>query len=124
MTRRETFTNLSEVWAKEVELYSTNEECLKVLVGNKVDRVSPIKLLIIGRQCSVILLLGKRCLIEYISCSYEKEMCRFQDSERAVTQEEGMALAQQLKCSFLECSARTRANVHQCFKDLVLKVIT
>ncbi|MBA0600359.1 hypothetical protein Gorai_006547 [Gossypium raimondii] len=83
VTRRETFTNLSEVWAKEVELYSTNQECIKVLVGNKVDR----------------------------------------DSERAVTQEEGMALAQQLKCSFLECSARTRANVHQCFKDLVLKIL-
>ncbi|MBA0780640.1 hypothetical protein Gotri_004718 [Gossypium trilobum] len=83
VTRRETFTSLSEVWAKEVELYSTNQECIKVLVGNKVDR----------------------------------------DSERAVTQEEGMALAQQLKCSFLECSARTRANVHQCFKDVVLKIL-
>ncbi|KAK8999303.1 hypothetical protein V6N11_070478 [Hibiscus sabdariffa] len=80
-TRRETFTNLSEIWAKEVELYSTNPECIKILVGNKVDR----------------------------------------DGERAVTREEGMALAQQRKCLFLECSAKTRANVHQCFKDLILK---
>ncbi|KAK8554963.1 hypothetical protein V6N13_103697 [Hibiscus sabdariffa] len=83
VTRRETFTNLSEVWAKEVELYSTNPECIKVLVGNKVDR----------------------------------------DGERAVTREEGIALAQQHKCSFLECSAKTRANVHQCFKDLILKIL-
>ncbi|XP_039067307.1 ras-related protein RABC2a-like isoform X2 [Hibiscus syriacus] len=83
VTRRETFTNLSEIWAKEVELYSTNPECIKILVGNKVDR----------------------------------------DSERAVTREEGMALAQQRKCSFLECSAKTRANVHQCFKDLILKIL-
>lgn len=40
MTRRETFTNLSDVWAKEVDLYSTNQDCVKMLVGNKVDRVS------------------------------------------------------------------------------------
>ncbi|OMO88839.1 Multicopper oxidase, type 1 [Corchorus capsularis] len=83
VTRRETFTNLSEVWAKEVELYSTNHECIKVLVGNKLDR----------------------------------------DSERAVTREEGMALAQEHKCAFLECSAKTRENVHQCFKDLILKIM-
>lgn len=40
VTRRETFTNLSEVWAKEVELYSTNQDCIKMLVGNKVDKES------------------------------------------------------------------------------------
>lgn len=40
VTRRETFTNLSDVWAKEVQLYSTNQECIKILLGNKVDRVS------------------------------------------------------------------------------------
>ncbi|KAL8152868.1 hypothetical protein V2J09_010628 [Rumex salicifolius] len=37
VTRRETFTNLSDVWAKEVDLYSTNQDCVKMLVGNKVD---------------------------------------------------------------------------------------
>lgn len=40
VTRRDTFTNLSDVWAKEVELYSTNQHCVKMLVGNKVDIVS------------------------------------------------------------------------------------
>ncbi|WJX34688.1 Ras-related protein rabc1 [Trifolium repens] len=40
VTRRDTFTNLSEVWAKEVELYSTNPDCIKMLVGNKVDKES------------------------------------------------------------------------------------
>ncbi|XP_068642558.1 ras-related protein RABC2a-like isoform X1 [Aristolochia californica] len=38
VTRRETFTNLSDVWVKEVELYSTNSNCIKMLVGNKVDK--------------------------------------------------------------------------------------
>ncbi|GAB2255057.1 hypothetical protein Droror1_Dr00008835 [Drosera rotundifolia] len=27
VTRRETFTNLSDIWAKEVELYATNQDC-------------------------------------------------------------------------------------------------
>ena len=40
VTRRDTFTNLSDVWAKEVELYSTNQHCVRMLVGNKVDIVS------------------------------------------------------------------------------------
>ncbi|XP_027162947.1 ras-related protein RABC2a-like [Coffea eugenioides] len=83
VTRRETFTNLSEIWAKEVELYSTNHDCIRILVGNKVDR----------------------------------------DCERAVTVEEGMALAQEHKCLFFECSAKTRANVQQCFKELISKIL-
>ncbi|KAH9622223.1 hypothetical protein KSS87_010508 [Heliosperma pusillum] len=83
VTRRETFTNLSDFWAKEVELYSTNQDCVKMLVGNKVDK----------------------------------------DSERAVTKEEGIALAQQLGSLFIECSAKTRENVEQCFEELAMKVM-
>ncbi|KAK4281534.1 hypothetical protein QN277_013014 [Acacia crassicarpa] len=83
VTRRDTFTNLSEVWAKEVELYSTNQDCMKMLVGNKVDR----------------------------------------DSERVVSKEEGLALARELGSLFLECSAKTREKVDQCFKELALKIM-
>ncbi|KAL3536221.1 hypothetical protein ACH5RR_004682 [Cinchona calisaya] len=83
VTRRETFTNLSYFWAKEIELYSTNQDCVKMLVGNKVDK----------------------------------------ESERAVSREEGMTLAKELGSLFLECSARTRANVEQCFKELALKIM-
>lgn len=83
VTRRETFTNLSDVWAKEVELYSNNQDCVKMLVGNKVDR----------------------------------------ESERAVTREEGVALAKELGGLFLECSAKTRENVQHCFEELALKIM-
>ncbi|XP_010267267.1 PREDICTED: ras-related protein RABC2a-like [Nelumbo nucifera] len=83
VTRRETFTNLSDVWEKEIEMYSTNQDCIKVLVGNKVDR----------------------------------------ESERAVTREEGIALAQDYGCLFLECSAKTRENVEKCFEELALKIL-
>ncbi|KAF9597522.1 hypothetical protein IFM89_019436 [Coptis chinensis] len=83
VTRRESFTNLADVWAKEVELYSTNQDCIKMLVGNKVDR----------------------------------------DIEREVTREEGIALAQEHKCIFIECSAKTQQNVQQCFEELALKIL-
>ncbi|OWM70247.1 ras-related protein RABC2a-like isoform X2 [Punica granatum] len=83
VTRRETFTNLSNIWAKEVELYSSNQDCVKLVVGNKVDR----------------------------------------ESERAVSREEGMGLALKYRCSFLECSAKTKENVHQCFKELIYKIL-
>ncbi|XP_040961238.1 ras-related protein RABC2a isoform X2 [Gossypium hirsutum] len=83
VTRRETFTNLSDVWAKEVELYSTNQDCVKILVGNKIDR----------------------------------------ESERAVSKEEGIELAKELGCTFIECSAKTGQNVQQCFEDLSLKIM-
>ncbi|KAJ9181512.1 hypothetical protein P3X46_009636 [Hevea brasiliensis] len=83
VTRRETFTNLSDVWAKEVDLYRTNKDCVKMLVGNKVDI----------------------------------------ESEGVVSREEGMALAKEHGCTFLECSAKTRQNVEKCFEELALKIM-
>lgn len=50
VTRRETFTNVSNLWAKEVDRYSTNQECIKILIGNKVDRVSLFILLFLNIQ--------------------------------------------------------------------------
>jgi Ras-related protein Rab-18 len=83
VTRRETFTNLSDIWAKEVELYCSNRDCVKMLVGNKVDR----------------------------------------ESERVVSRDEGIHLAKDLGALFLECSAKTRENVEQCFEELALKIM-
>mmetsp|Transcript_20020 Transcript_20020/g.63720 ORF Transcript_20020/g.63720 Transcript_20020/m.63720 type:complete len:168 (+) Transcript_20020:478-981(+) len=36
--RRETFDNLSEIWLKEVDMYSTVEDCVKMVVANKIDK--------------------------------------------------------------------------------------
>ncbi|KAK9167240.1 hypothetical protein Scep_002431 [Stephania cephalantha] len=83
VTRRETFSDLSDVWAKEIDLYSTNPDCIKMLVGNKVDK----------------------------------------EGERVVTKREGIEFARQQGCLFLECSAKTRTNVEQCFEELVLKIL-
>ena len=46
----------------------------------------------------------------------------FQESERTVSKKEGMEFAREYGCLFLECSAKTRVNVEQCFEELVLKV--
>lgn len=46
----------------------------------------------------------------------------FQEGERAVTKKEGIDFAREYGCLFLECSAKTRVNVEQCFEELVLKV--
>ena len=45
-----------------------------------------------------------------------------QESERAVSKKEGIDFAWEYGCLFLECSAKTRVNVEQCFEELVLKV--
>ncbi|WOL10679.1 ras-related protein RABC2a-like [Canna indica] len=83
VTKRESFTNLADVWVKEVEMYSTDHNCVKMLVGNKVDK----------------------------------------DADRVVTREEGIAFADEYGCLFLECSAKTRANVERCFEELALKIL-
>jgi GTPase SAR1 family protein len=46
----------------------------------------------------------------------------FQESDRAVTKKEGINFAREYGCLFIECSAKTRVNVQQCFEELVLKV--
>lgn len=85
VTRRETFTNLKNVWLEEALIYSTNQDCIKMVVGNKVDRAM--------------------------------------DSESVVSKEEGIEFAKQHGCLFIECSAKTRLNVEQCFEELLLKIL-
>lgn len=46
----------------------------------------------------------------------------FQESERAVSREEGEALAKEHGYLFHECSAKRRENVEKCFEELALKV--
>ncbi|KAG8483899.1 hypothetical protein CXB51_022676 [Gossypium anomalum] len=116
VTRRDTFTNLTDVWAKEVELYSTNQDCVKILVGNKVDMFQETswnqfvkKITIAFTNASISIIIAN--------------LFKFQDSERAVSREEGIALAKELGSIFLECSAKTRKNVEQCFEELALKIM-
>nr|XP_040243486.1 ras-related protein RABC2a isoform X1 [Aegilops tauschii subsp. strangulata] len=61
VTKRQSFTNLADVWAKEIELHSTNKECVKMLVGNKVDKdedrmVTTEEGLAFAQQCGCLFL--------------------------------------------------------------------
>ena len=37
LTRRESFTNLTDVWLREVSMYSTIPDAVRLVVGNKSD---------------------------------------------------------------------------------------
>jgi len=38
VTRRRDVADLSEIWLKEIDMYSTVSDCVLMLVGNKVDK--------------------------------------------------------------------------------------
>lgn len=40
VTRRETFESLDDIWMKEVDMYSTVEDSIKMVVANKCDKVT------------------------------------------------------------------------------------
>ena len=47
---RDTFDKLEE-WLNEVEMYSTKKDIIKMLVGNKIDKVSEQVIIIINVYC-------------------------------------------------------------------------
>mmetsp|Transcript_41791 Transcript_41791/g.79841 ORF Transcript_41791/g.79841 Transcript_41791/m.79841 type:complete len:203 (+) Transcript_41791:216-824(+) len=83
VTRRESFDNLSEIWLREVDMYSTVKDAVWMIVGNKMDL----------------------------------------ESKRAVSREEGVALARSHGCLFLESSAKSRTGVAQAFQELVQRIL-
>lgn len=40
VTRRETFDSLDDIWMREVDMYSTIDESVKMVVANKCDKVT------------------------------------------------------------------------------------
>ncbi len=40
MTRQETFESLDDIWMREVDMYSTVEDSVKMVVANKLDKVT------------------------------------------------------------------------------------
>lgn len=39
VTRRETFESMEDIWMREVDMYSTVDNAVKMIVANKVDKV-------------------------------------------------------------------------------------
>ena len=69
--RRESFEAIESVWLKEVDLYSTYPNAVKLVVGNKIDQEA-----------------------------------------REVTLEEGLAFAREHGAIYIDCSAKTKVNLH------------
>ena len=42
VTRRETFESIADIWMREVDMYSTVDNAVKMVVANKVDKVPPL----------------------------------------------------------------------------------
>ncbi|KAK2659366.1 hypothetical protein Ddye_005899 [Dipteronia dyeriana] len=131
VTRRETFTNLSDIWAKEIDLYLTNQNCIKMLVGNKVDKVCHHDLSELASEFlqffSVFCYSVHNTVL--VASNFRIQLfvplnCHLlQESERVVSKKEGIDFAREYGCLFLECSAKTRVNVEQCYEELVLKIL-
>jgi Ras-related protein Rab-18 len=43
VTRRETIESLEEIWLPEVDMYATVDNAIKLVVGNKVDKVRVLR---------------------------------------------------------------------------------
>lgn len=41
VTNRETFDNLKNIWLKELQVYTDLDKLVLMVVGNKIDQVSP-----------------------------------------------------------------------------------
>jgi len=64
VTRRETFTDISDVWLKELDLYSTYQDCVKIVVGNKVDKENER---VVSKQEGINFARQHKCI--YLECS-------------------------------------------------------
>ena len=73
---------------------------------------------------SLLLIVFFSCVtLEDLTCVDYICLCLyFQEGDRVVTKKEGIDFAREYGCLFIECSAKTRVNVQQCFEELVLKV--
>ena len=51
VTRRETFESIEDIWMKEVDMYSTVDDAVKMVVANKVDKVRSLPVSIVSVSC-------------------------------------------------------------------------
>lgn len=99
VSSRPTFDELLR-WFRELDTYC-GEGVVKVLVGNKVDKVRLASLLRAG---------------------WTKRLTDIQEFSRQVSFDEGQAFADRMGTLFVECSAKTNVGVVDIFQDLVRQV--
>ena len=76
VTRRETFESLDDIWMREVDMYSTVEDSVKMVVANKLDKVMLINIscspTLFGWLSTVILLCTKLNMFLMAVCRSHK----------------------------------------------------
>ncbi|XP_041282533.1 ras-related protein Rab-18-B-like isoform X2 [Onychostruthus taczanowskii] len=104
VTRKATFTGLGR-WLSEVEMYTTSSSTVKMLVGNKTDKVS------LGMHPFPFFL-------DYLFIT----VCKC-EPDREVERKEGLQLARKHSLLFIETSAKTQDGVQHAFEELVIKIL-
>ena len=100
VSNRETFEALPR-WLEELENYVPSE-VVKIVVGNKLDKVK-----------AAFLFIASAPLTAY----------SFKEYSRQVPTAEGAAFAQRTGCLFVEASAKTAVGVTEAFSDVVERII-
>ncbi|KAI8869880.1 ras-domain-containing protein [Ramicandelaber brevisporus] len=106
VTQRESFESL-EYWMKEMEAHITNEDVVKMVIGNKID--------VDDNQQQADSSPGKNG-----SGSGSGKGGR---KVRVVARSEGAEYAKQHQAMFIETSAKTKVGVDQAVEELVRKII-
>uniref|UniRef100_A0AAQ4Q0J3 RAB18B, member RAS oncogene family n=1 Tax=Gasterosteus aculeatus aculeatus TaxID=481459 RepID=A0AAQ4Q0J3_GASAC len=71
VTKRETFTKL-ENWLNELETYTTRNDLVKMLVGNKIDRVDRNEGLKFARKHSMLFIEASAKTKDGVQCAFEE----------------------------------------------------
>ncbi|XP_054137330.1 ras-related protein Rab-18-B-like [Melozone crissalis] len=110
ITRKATFTGLGR-WLNELEMYTTPSSTVKMLIGNKTDKVG------LGMH-PFPFFPGLFIHQSLISVMFVICLCSL-----SVERKEGLQLARKHSLLFIETSAKTQDGVHHAFEELVIKIL-
>ncbi|KAG0345227.1 hypothetical protein BG004_003864 [Podila humilis] len=106
VSNRDSFNDL-QTWFNELDTYCSSKEVVRMIVGNKVDKVVYF----------VMLPTPSHSFPPSFHARISKE------SSREVSRQEGQDFARKLQTLFVECSAKTKLGVQQAFDELVQQII-